>query len=381
MPFATNEDLPDSVKDAIPSKNGKDIFRNVFNSQDAKGLSESRAFASAWSALQRAGFMQDDKGDWIKKRIMLDVIADIPDDIRSKIPSKAGRMIFMAGYNQAYENGASLEVSFARGWGALKTAGFEADKDGDWNLAFQEVTDDFEDDADKSGPTLGSVHVPTAERELFKSFIKWATSITPSEYKKVYGAPKKPKKKTKKVLFSVGDTASVDTPEGTERVKIIGIDGDTARVALVSDEDKIGEYQLDELRKYEDVEFTMQADVIKLDEDQRLVYGWASVVEENGQAVVDKQGDVIRPEDLVEAAHGYMSDHRAAHEMHEGVNKGETVESMVFTHDVQKALGIDLGMVGWFICQKIHDDELWAKFKSGEISAFSIGGRGQRTDL
>lgn len=373
MPFATNDDLPDRIKSSVPSKNGKDIMRNTINSQLAAGKSESVAFASAWSALKRAGFKRD--GDKFTKRTMLDVVADIPDDIRSKIPSKAGRMLFMAAYNQAYENGASLEVSFARGWSALKAAGFQADRDGDWNLLSQEIVDEFEDDTDKSSPGLSDVHVPTADRELFKSFVTWATTF--EKRKKTYGQKKK---KTEKVHIAVGDTASVDTLEGRERVKIISINGDTARVALVSDEDKIGEYKLDELQKA-DVEFTMQADVIKLDEDQRLVYGWASIIEENGRVVVDKQGDVILEQTLLEAAHDYMSVHRKAHEMHEGVNKGETVSSIVFTHDVQKALGIDLGMVGWFICQKIHDDELWKKFKSGELSAFSIGGRGQRTDI
>lgn len=198
----------------------------------------------------------------------LDVIGDMPDKIRAKIPSKEGKYIFMSAYNSAYENGASVEVSFARGWVALTVAGYIADESGEWR--------------------------PLSEQQ---------------------------------------------------------------EVVV------------------EDVEFSFDADVTKLDEDQRLVYGWASIVEEDGQIVVDKQGDIISPDELLQAAHDYMSESREAHEMHEGVVKGRTVESIVFTEDVQKALGIDLGKVGWFICQKIEDDKTWEMFKSGELKSFSIGGR------
>ena len=46
--------------------------------------------------------------------------------------------------------------------------------------------------------------------------------------------------------------------------------------------------------------------------------------------------------------------------------------------DVQKALGIDLGKVGWFGAMRFRDDEVWAAVKSGKFRAFSIGGTGVR---
>jgi len=39
------------------------------------------------------------------------------------------------------------------------------------------------------------------------------------------------------------------------------------------------------------------------------------------------------------------------------------------------------GPTGWFIGMKITDDEVWKKVKAGEYQAFSIGGRGNRTEL
>lgn len=125
------------------------------------------------------------------------------------------------------------------------------------------------------------------------------------------------------------------------------------------------------------------AKIIKLDPDKHLVYGWASVIEEGGNPVVDHQGDVISSDDLVSAAHGFMSDHRNPGLIHLDFGKqyGSTVESMVFTKELQAALGINLGKVGWLICHKVTDPNLWADVKSGKFPAFSIGGSGKRVEF
>lgn len=150
----------------------------------------------------------------------------------------------------------------------------------------------------------------------------------------------------------------------------------------VCDEEE-GEESVEEESKMEktDDSFSIEAQITKIDDEQRLIYGWASIIEEDGKTIVDKQGDVIDVADLVAAAHDYMTESREAHEMHEGIKKGETVESIIFTKEVQAALGIDLKKVGWFICQKISDDDTWAAIKSGEIKSFSIGGSGKRVPI
>lgn len=127
--------------------------------------------------------------------------------------------------------------------------------------------------------------------------------------------------------------------------------------------------------------FTMKSKVVKMDEDQHLVYGWASVVEENGNPVTDHHGDLIEPDELTKAAHEFVSEYRKAKVMHNGASIGEIVESIVFSHDIQKALGINLNKVGWFIGMKVHDDEVWKSFKSGELEMFSIGGHGEREEI
>ena len=44
-----------------------------------------------------------------------------------------------------------------------------------------------------------------------------------------------------------------------------------------------------------------------------------------------------------------------------------------------RSMGMDDGRHGWFVGMKIHDEETWQKIKSGELSMFSIGGKGVRT--
>jgi len=127
-----------------------------------------------------------------------------------------------------------------------------------------------------------------------------------------------------------------------------------------------------------DVHFN--AEISKLNEDKQIVYGWASVIEDGGKPVVDSQGDVISVDDLTKAAHNFISTCRAAKALHDGEQIGEFVESLVFTHDIQKSLGIDLGKVGWFVGFKVNDPEVWKGVKAGRFKMLSIGGSGKRVD-
>lgn len=118
--------------------------------------------------------------------------------------------------------------------------------------------------------------------------------------------------------------------------------------------------------------------IIKADDEKRMVYGWASIVERDGQPVVDHQGDVIHPEELCRMAQDFIRSARAAKVMHQGNIVGEVVESLVFTPDIQEALGIDLGLIGWFIGMHVPDDSAWKAVKDGALKSFSIGGDGKR---
>lgn len=145
------------------------------------------------------------------------------------------------------------------------------------------------------------------------------------------------------------------------------------------DEDEETEASEESIENYE--KFSINVVIKSVDEDQRLVYGWASVAEENGVAVVDGEGDVIDIADMQIAAHQFNTDVRLGKMGHQGGKVSELVESVVFTKELQKALGIDLKKVGWLTCFKVLDDDVWAKVKSGDLPAFSIGGRAVREPI
>ena len=121
--------------------------------------------------------------------------------------------------------------------------------------------------------------------------------------------------------------------------------------------------------------------VAKADAEQGLVFGWASVVEKDGALVIDKQGDAILPADLEKAAYDFVLTARQHGDMHQNIGTGQCVESMVFTKDKQAALGVDLGLVGWWVGFKIHDADTRAAIKRGELPEFSIGGSGRRVEM
>ena len=124
--------------------------------------------------------------------------------------------------------------------------------------------------------------------------------------------------------------------------------------------------------------FELNTKICKINEEQQLVYGWASVIIEGNEPVVDLQNDVITPEELAKAAHNFIITSRTAKQMHKGAKIGEVVESTVFTKEAQNALGINLQKEGWWIVMKIYDDAVWQKVKEGSLREFSIGGKAER---
>ena len=122
---------------------------------------------------------------------------------------------------------------------------------------------------------------------------------------------------------------------------------------------------------------TFKAEIIEKKEDQRLVFGWASIIEEEGEEVVDHQGDTISEEELEKAFYDFVLNSRNAGEMHVRKDAGQLVECIVFTKEKQDLLGIDLGKVGAWVGFKV-EQEVFEKVKDGTYSMFSIGGMGKR---
>ena len=128
------------------------------------------------------------------------------------------------------------------------------------------------------------------------------------------------------------------------------------------------------------MELRRRFEISKISDEQRIVYGWAYVSEVGDVGVVDFSGQTADICEIQKAAHGFVRDSRVGGVMHTSL-AGEIVESVVFTKELQDALGIDLGRVGWFIGFQVHDEEVWKRVKSGELPAFSIRGTATVEDI
>ena len=95
-----------------------------------------------------------------------------------------------------------------------------------------------------------------------------------------------------------------------------------------------------------------RVDITKKDEEKQYVFGWAKIaVDENGKQLVDRQNDLIDPEELEQTAYTYVEFYREAGEMHERGGAGVLIESIIFTKEKMKTLGIEEGTLpeGWWL--------------------------------
>lgn len=114
--------------------------------------------------------------------------------------------------------------------------------------------------------------------------------------------------------------------------------------------------------------------VVKVDDALGLVIGYAVVCKVDGEDYYDSQGDHIPEESMVKAFLDFMKRSRVAKEMHEGDEVGSVVFGFPMTTDIAKALGVEVRKTGFLIGMQPSSDVL-AKFRSGEYTGFSIGGR------
>jgi uncharacterized protein YuzE len=121
--------------------------------------------------------------------------------------------------------------------------------------------------------------------------------------------------------------------------------------------------------------------VSKTNSDYQVAYGWAYVSKKDGKEVTDHSGDVWDIAEIEKTARQFVCDCRVGGESHIYKGGAVLVHSIVFTKEVQEALGVDLGQEGWFIGMEIRDASLLEKVQKGSLSMFSIGGSGIREDV
>jgi len=135
----------------------------------------------------------------------------------------------------------------------------------------------------------------------------------------------------------------------------------------------------------DEVDVIWEGKIAKADSDKQQIFGWASVVELNGEPVVDLQGDYISTDEMEKAGYDYVMKSRKGGDMHlrddwSPVQKSEMIESFIVTPEKRGAMGLpDSVPTGWWVGFQVQDPDVWAKVKSGERTGFSIHGRGKRT--
>lgn len=119
-------------------------------------------------------------------------------------------------------------------------------------------------------------------------------------------------------------------------------------------------------------------------EEQHLVFGWANVsARANGEKITDWQEDIIDIDELEKAVYRYVEFYGDGGELHERGGVATMIESMVFTKEKLKALGLpeDALADGWWIGFHVTDESVWKKVKDGTYSMFSIEGEAIREEV
>lgn len=140
-------------------------------------------------------------------------------------------------------------------------------------------------------------------------------------------------------------------------------------------------------KKADQSSVTWEVEFSKVDSDKREVFGWASVVELDGRPVVDRQGDLITPDEIERAAYSYVMKSRTGGHQHrrDGAapfKASDMIESIVFTDEKVAKMGLpDDFPRGWWVGYKVHDEDTWSKVKNREVTGFSIHGSGKRQKI
>lgn len=361
MPYSSTDELPKAVRDKIKDPKKLRQWMHVFNSMIAEGRSESSAMAGAWSQVKKAQYAAD--------------IFTTAEEARARsMDMGLNGDIYVSDYNEqaVYMPGAS-EEAYMDYYRALA------------GLPMGEPEEETEDAPDLRIEALRAIVAEVLKEDLQKADYNGET-VTLNKPRRIQGGNKKFEvfvqdgDKVKRVAF--GDPNMEirrDDPKARANFR--------SRHSCDTATDKTSarywscrmweaDTSVSEMTKA-----NIEGKILKTDDEQRMVYGWASVVTENGVPVIDRQGDVIEADTLVKAVNNFMEHVRVGKAMHTGDQVGVVVHSLPITKEIGEALGIQSDREGWVVAYKVYDDAVWDMVKSGELAAFSIGGRATKEEI
>lgn len=412
MPYDT---LPKRLRDLIPSKDGQEMFRNVVNSQLAANKTEAVAMASAWAALERAGYDKGDDGKWVKKTMPTLSQVHVPgaewDDKKRKKKPKVEKAEYQG-------RTVSLDKPFRMPKGSSKKFGVYV-KDGDRvkRVTFGDPNMEIRrDDAqaranfrsrhscdtatDKTSARYWSCRMWTAKTpvsDLAKRYLNDDSFTTREEaaarsydlglegevhvHQTADGqAVYMPGESHEDYLEAMASAAGLLEPEEVEEEEYEDNEDESGTGLLERAISAILEAVTDMEKADMTEDVTKTADILKVDTERRIVWGWASVCTMKGETVTDLQGDRIAPAQMEKMADRFMRSARAAKAMHYGDDVGEVIHSFPMTKELADAFGIQSEREGWITGTYIKSDEEWAKVRNGTYKGLSIGGRARRKE-
>ena len=486
MPYRNISELPQSVREAIPSYAGRAMFRAVVNNQLKAGKSESVSFASAWAALHRAGYKKSEKGVYIKKseESPLTLTAERNAEIRdSMITNWNLGPESTAGANDDYWNKLAKIWSVDQAQARRQLCAnceyfdntpealsdlehipedkFDADGGGrgfcekfDFichNLRTCQAWEEKESE-DETESEDENTPVPLyGYRPLLNSqeLIDWAkangytTTLLPEDMHVtlVYSKTPLPMPNTEnqvswglgtlvvrggnRKIMSLGDgSASALVIDNTELISewnnyrsmgaswdwpsfmphvTISYSGGPTDIEPFTGDLVFGPIQFEPIKdsaslsfiekqglpdggihailKFvmdSDAQYSSSVKILKMDDEQRVVWGWASVATENGTPVFDSHGDHIPMSELTKASIDFMENIRVGKSLHHGDQVSAVIGCLPLSQELAKALGIQSDREGLIMGFRVHDDQTWNLIKSGDLPALSIGARGRR---
>jgi cation transport regulator ChaB len=498
MPYSNISELPQSVREAVPSYAGRAMFRAVVNTQLSAGKSESVAFATAWAALQRAGYEKSDGGEWIKKAASYDAPDSARNNARRAIAwrvehgddVKGGTVVGwtrasqlasgeklslstvkrMAMFNRHRKNSEVAPEHKGEPW---KDAGHVAwllwggTSGVDWAKSISGRVTKSVDEMDMDELTaegnaeirdmlvaewnLGPVVVEPPNDEYWSKMAEvWMTDEaqarrqlcanceyfdnTPDALESMESVPEdkydadgggrgychkfdfichnlRACQAWEEMEYEIekrqyNDDVFTDRLGAIGRSADLGLDGYVHQVMIdgqsmfrpgttendyiravygenVASNEKQGLLD-DAIRAIlqvvmdNDAQYSSSVKIIKMDDEQRVVWGWASVATENGDAVFDVHGDHIPMTELTKASIDFMENVRVGKSLHQGAQTSSVIGCLPLSQELAKALGIETTREGLIMGFRVQDDATWGLIKSGELPALSIGGRGRK---
>lgn len=173
--------------------------------------------------------------------------------------------------------------------------------------------------------------------------------------------------------------ASLDDELPIEDSKTDLIDDIKAVLAEHEEEDDDLEKEDDEFLEEDETEKrcskSITVPILKSKNDQQIVYGVVSEPD-----TIDLQGDRLSESEIRKACHRFMMTSQRIGKEHNGPAKADIIESYIAPVDFS-CNGQTVRKGSWIMAVKIHDPELWAAVKKGDITGFSIAGTGTRTPI